>query len=135
VKATWQRRARRIGGESLFQWEGRDSRSVQLSSSPACSSEQLQLTALDPVPGHRRATVSTALGYATADGVRVFQGTVNGSLATEPRGTFGFGYDSNLVPDNDTSQRTYAQMTSEEKNKISHRRRAVEEMRSALGLA
>src|ERR1700727_1525013 len=33
----------------------------------------------------RRATVSTALGYASADGVRVFQGTVNGTLATEPR--------------------------------------------------
>lgn len=82
----------------------------------------------------RRATVSTALGYATAGGVRVFQGTVNGSLATEPRGTFGFGYDSIFIPDSDTSQRTYAQMTSEEKSKISHRRRAVEEMRSALGL-
>jgi XTP/dITP diphosphohydrolase len=34
----------------------------------------------------RRATVSTALGYASADGVRVFRGTVNGTLATEPRG-------------------------------------------------
>jgi XTP/dITP diphosphohydrolase len=83
----------------------------------------------------RRATVSTALGYATADGVRVFQGTVNGSLATELRGTSGFGYDSIFIPDSDTSHRTYAQMTSEEKNKISHRRRAVEDMRNALELA
>jgi XTP/dITP diphosphohydrolase len=83
----------------------------------------------------RNATVSTALGYATADGVRVFQGTVSGSLAPEPRGTSGFGYDSIFIPDTDSSGRTYAQMTSEEKNKISHRRRAVEEMRNALGLA
>jgi non-canonical purine NTP pyrophosphatase (RdgB/HAM1 family) len=83
----------------------------------------------------RSATVSTALGYATADGVRVFQGTVNGSLAAEPRGTSGFGYDSIFIPDTDSSGRTYAQMTSEEKNKISHRRRAVDEMRNALGLA
>ena len=82
----------------------------------------------------RHAAVSTALGYATADGVRVFQGTVNGTLATEPRGEAGFGYDSIFTPDSDASQRTYAQMTSEEKNKISHRRRAVEEMRNALGL-
>jgi XTP/dITP diphosphohydrolase len=82
----------------------------------------------------RRATVSTALGYATADGVRVFQGAVNGTLATEPRGEAGFGYDSIFIPDSDTSHRTYAQMTSEEKNKISHRRRAVNEMRSALEL-
>jgi non-canonical purine NTP pyrophosphatase (RdgB/HAM1 family) len=34
----------------------------------------------------RRATVVTALGYADATGVRVFQRTVDGSLATEPRG-------------------------------------------------
>lgn len=82
----------------------------------------------------RRATVTTALGYATADGVRVFQGTVNGTLTSEPRGEAGFGYDSIFIPDSDPSQRTYAQMTSEEKNKISHRRHAVDEMRSALGL-
>ena len=42
----------------------------------------------------RRATVTTALGYADADGVQVFTGTVNGTLANEPRGTSGFGYDA-----------------------------------------
>jgi XTP/dITP diphosphohydrolase len=83
----------------------------------------------------RRATASAALGYADATGVQVFTGTVDGSLATEPRGTSGFGYDSIFIPGTDSGHRTYAQMTSEEKNKISHRRRAVEEMRNALGLA
>ena len=58
-----------------------------------------------------------------------------GALAAEPRGTYGFGYDSIFIPDSDSGGRTYAQLTSEEKNKISHRRRAVEEMRNALGLA
>jgi non-canonical purine NTP pyrophosphatase (RdgB/HAM1 family) len=82
----------------------------------------------------RRATVTTALGYADADGVQLFTGTVNGSLATRPRGTSGFGYDAIFIPDTDPSHRTYAQMTSEEKNKISHRRRAVEAMRTGLGL-
>jgi non-canonical purine NTP pyrophosphatase (RdgB/HAM1 family) len=84
----------------------------------------------------RRATVTTALGYADADadGVQVFTGTVNGILATEPRGTSGFGYDAIFIPDTDPGHRTYAQMTSEEKNKISHRRRAVEAMRTGLGL-
>jgi Aldo/keto reductase family/Ham1 family len=43
-------------------------------------------------PQESPAAVSTALGYTTADGVRVFRGTANGSLATEPRGTSGFGY-------------------------------------------
>jgi XTP/dITP diphosphohydrolase len=82
----------------------------------------------------RRATVTTALGYADANGVQVFTGTVDGTIATEPSGTSGFGYDPLFIPDTDPSHRTYAQMTSEEKNKISHRRRAVDEMRSALRL-
>jgi hypothetical protein len=38
------------------------------------------------------------LGYADATAVRVFQGTVDGTLATEPRGTSGFGYDPRLHP-------------------------------------
>ena len=82
----------------------------------------------------RRATVTVALGYADATGVRVFQGTETGSLATEPRGTSGFGYDAIFIPGSGSSHRTYAQMTSAEKNKISHRRRAVEAMRDGLGL-
>ena len=82
----------------------------------------------------RRATASAALGYADAAGVKVFQGTVDGSLATEPRGTSGFGYDPIFIPGTYSGHRTYAQMTSEEKNKISHRRRAVEAMRNGLGL-
>jgi non-canonical purine NTP pyrophosphatase (RdgB/HAM1 family) len=40
----------------------------------------------------RGATATAALGYADAAGVRVFQGTVDGSLATELRGTSGFGH-------------------------------------------
>jgi len=80
----------------------------------------------------RHATVTTALGYADADGVKVFTGTVNGSLGTQPRGTSGFGYDAIFVPDTDPGHRTYTQMTSEEKNKISHRRRAVEAMCTGL---
>jgi XTP/dITP diphosphohydrolase len=82
----------------------------------------------------RSATATAALGYADAAGVRVFQGTVDGSLATELRGTSGFGYDPIFIPDTGSSHRTYAQMTSEQKNKISHRRRAVEAMRNGLGI-
>jgi XTP/dITP diphosphohydrolase len=82
----------------------------------------------------RRATVTTALGYADATGVQVFQGSVTGTLATEQRGTSGFGYDPIFIPGTDGAHRTYAEMTSEEKNTISHRRRAVEAMRNGLGL-
>lgn len=44
---------------------------------------------------------------------------MDGSLATEPRGTSGFGCDPVFIRDSDSGHRTYAQMTSEEKNKIS----------------
>ena len=46
----------------------------------------------------RRATATAALGYADATGVRVFQGAVDGTLATKPRGTSGFGYTPSSSP-------------------------------------
>jgi XTP/dITP diphosphohydrolase len=82
----------------------------------------------------RRATVTTALGYAApGTPVQVFQGTLRGSLTTSPRGTSGFGYDPIFIPEGGT--RTYAEMTPEEKNRISHRWIAVEQMKHSLGLA
>jgi non-canonical purine NTP pyrophosphatase (RdgB/HAM1 family) len=80
----------------------------------------------------RTATVTTALGYADPTGVRVFTGTLQGTLATERRGNSGFGYDSIFVPANGTL--TFAEMSSEQKNAISHRRLAVDELRKGLGL-
>jgi XTP/dITP diphosphohydrolase len=61
----------------------------------------------------------------------VFEGRCTGTLAREPRGSGGFGYDPAFIPD-DTGpddSRTMAQLDPEEKNAISHRGRA------ALGLA
>ncbi|ONI92796.1 non-canonical purine NTP pyrophosphatase [Saccharothrix sp. ALI-22-I] len=81
----------------------------------------------------RSTTVTTALGYADADGVRVFTGTLSGVLTTERRGDGGFGYDSIFVPDG--GDLTFAEMSSEQKNAISHRRLAVEELRRGLGIS
>jgi XTP/dITP diphosphohydrolase len=66
----------------------------------------------------------------------VFEGRCEGTLATEPRGTGGFGYDPAFVPD-DTGpgdERTMAELTPEEKNAISHRGRAARELGTHLGL-
>ncbi|MFC0547088.1 non-canonical purine NTP pyrophosphatase [Kutzneria chonburiensis] len=78
----------------------------------------------------RSATVTTAIGYADADGVQVFIGSLNGTIATERRGGGGFGYDSIFVPDN--SGLTFAEMSADQKNAISHRRLAVDKLREVL---
>lgn len=53
----------------------------------------------------------------------VFEGVVRGEIATEKRGTEGFGYDPVFIPE-DTG-RTFAELGTDVKNKISHRARAV----------
>jgi XTP/dITP diphosphohydrolase len=51
--------------------------------------------------------------------IKVFQGRVNGSIASGETGAMGFGYDSIFIPNDE--QRTMAQLTDLEKIKISHR--------------
>jgi XTP/dITP diphosphohydrolase len=80
----------------------------------------------------RRVEVKTAIGYADAAGVKVFTGSVLGSLAPEERGEHGFGYDAIFIPDGYT--KTFAEMSTEEKNAISMRKLAVQAMRAGIGL-
>lgn len=80
----------------------------------------------------RAATVTTALGYADSTGVQVFTGTLQGVLTAERRGAGGFGYDSIFIPTN--SSLTFAEMSSQQKNSISHRRLAVDQLRKALNV-
>lgn len=66
----------------------------------------------------------------------VFEGRCTGTLATEPRGSGGFGYDPAFIPD-DTGpddRRTMAELTPEEKNAISHRGRAARALAEHLGV-
>lgn len=59
-----------------------------------------------------------------------FEGIVEGTITSEPRGTGGFGYDPIFQPvDYD---RTFAEMSMDEKNGISHRARAVEKLAAYL---
>jgi XTP/dITP diphosphohydrolase len=53
------------------------------------------------------------------------EGRCEGTLATEPRGSGGFGYDPAFLPADDNSGRTMAELTPEEKDAISHRGRAA----------
>ncbi|HSI90859.1 MAG TPA: non-canonical purine NTP pyrophosphatase, partial [Adhaeribacter sp.] len=55
-----------------------------------------------------------------------FEGVVEGTIITAPRGTHGFGYDAVFVPEG--YDKTFAEMSAEEKNAISHRSRAIEKL-------
>ena len=56
---------------------------------------------------------------------RVFEGRCTGTLAAEPRGDGGFGYDPAFVPDDVADGRTMAELAADEKDAISHRGRAA----------
>jgi XTP/dITP diphosphohydrolase len=58
------------------------------------------------------------------------EGIVEGEIATSESGAEGFGYDPLFIPDG--YDRTFADMTADEKNSISHRGRAVAELVKVL---
>ena len=59
-----------------------------------------------------------------------FEGRVNGTISTEILGADGFGYDPIFVPEG--HEISFAQMSAEEKNSMSHRGRAVEQLNEFL---
>ena len=94
----------------------------------ATDEENLQKL-LDEVPqdGDRRVAYVCALAYVEPGGrEEVVHGRCDGTLAREPRGAGGFGYDPAFVPDDyPGDNRTMAELTPGEKDAISHRGRAA----------
>jgi XTP/dITP diphosphohydrolase len=84
----------------------------------------------------REAPAGSALAYVCALAVvdpatgeeHVFEGSCTGTLASEPRGDGGFGYDPAFVPDDLADGRTMAELSVAEKDAISHRGRAAREL-------
>ena len=56
----------------------------------------------------------------------LFEGTCEGQIITEQRGQQGFGYDPVFIPGG--SNRTFAEMSMEEKNRFSHRKKAADKL-------
>jgi XTP/dITP diphosphohydrolase len=73
-----------------------------------------------------------ALAYVGAE-ERVFSGYCAGRLASEARGSGGFGYDPAFLPDELADGRTIAELSDSEKDSISHRGHAVRELARWLG--
>lgn len=71
----------------------------------------------------RRAQFRTVIALILNGEEHLFDGRVEGSIATEKRGTEGFGYDPVFIPED--SGKTFAELGAEAKNRISHRARAV----------
>ncbi|KAG8195985.1 hypothetical protein JTE90_028959 [Oedothorax gibbosus] len=76
--------------------------------------------------GHedKSASAVSTLAFSEGPGKRVhlFRGVTKGTIVT-PIGNQGFGWDSCFLPDG--QNKTYAEMSSEEKNEISHRKKAL----------
>ena len=81
---------------------------------------QAILRLLDGVE-ERGASFETAIAYADRNGIRIFRGLIDGVITSSPRGREGFGYD----PIFEVDGRTLAELTLQEKGRVSHRARAL----------
>ena len=82
---------------------------------------------------NRKAQFRTAIALIYHGETHMFEGKVMGCIATEKHGAEGFGYDPIFYPEGYSpaetdSPKTFAEMTAEEKNSMSHRGRAVEKL-------
>ncbi|MFW6157418.1 MAG: RdgB/HAM1 family non-canonical purine NTP pyrophosphatase, partial [Balneolaceae bacterium] len=71
----------------------------------------------------RGARFRTVVAFVTEEGEHTFEGVCPGSIISERRGGGGFGYDPVFLPEG--FERTFAQLEPAEKNRISHRGRAI----------
>lgn len=78
----------------------------------------------------RAVVVTTAVAFYDGHEVVLGSGTLTGVVPPAPRGSGGFGWDALFLPDGHT--KTFAEMTDDEKNAVSPRRLALEQLRPHL---
>lgn len=78
------------------------------------------------VISNRSAQFKTVIALNINNKQHLFEGIVKGQITTEKIGDNGFGYDPIFQPEN--FEKTFAEMTLEEKNRLSHRGLAVEKL-------
>ena len=76
--------------------------------------------------GERKARLVTVITLIADGKTHVFEGWVEGTIAHEPRGNNGFGYDPLFIPQGYRS--TFAELGAELKNQISHRAAATKQL-------
>jgi len=103
---------------------------------PDCTPEDNKKKLLAVLDGieDRRARFRTVVALVSPDGpARTFEGVCEGTITTAPRGDGGFGYDPLFRPHG--YDQTFAEMPADAKNKISHRRKALDALRQFLATA
>ena len=78
----------------------------------------------------RSARFVTVLTFHHQGQYDCFEGEIQGQIASSPRGEHGFGYDPVFLPVG--FDRTFAEMTMEEKNQMAHRARAMQKFKSFI---
>jgi XTP/dITP diphosphohydrolase len=94
---------------------------------PHATDEQNLAKLLDEAPAGSVVEYVCALAYVDPHAAteQLVEGRCTGTLAAEPRGSGGFGYDPAFVPDDAGDSRTMAELAPDEKAAISHRGRAA----------
>lgn len=88
------------------------------------------LAAIAYALNNRAARAQCCVGYWDGKGVTIFLGETAGEILVKPRGERHFGWDAWFLPKG--SERTFAEMTAEEKDELSHRGRAYRKLREHL---
>lgn len=91
-----------------------------------CDSQKNMQKLLSNLAGqhNRSARFRTVIAYIKNGQEFLFEGVVEGSIATSASGNGGFGYDPIFIP-TEGEGLTFAEMSLDDKNKISHRARAI----------
>jgi len=71
---------------------------------------------------NRKAQFRTVIAYKTHEDIQLYRGKVTGTIALQPSGKDGFGYDPIFVPDG--FDRSFGMLPSAIKNRMSHRAKA-----------
>ncbi|MDP2710430.1 MAG: non-canonical purine NTP pyrophosphatase [Solirubrobacteraceae bacterium] len=107
-------------------------RSARFAGETAGDGENLAKLLCDAPAGSALA-YACALAYVGTDGrEQVVEGRCTGTLAAQPRGDGGFGYDPAFLPDEIADGRTMAELDPAEKDAISHRGRAARALLALL---
>jgi non-canonical purine NTP pyrophosphatase (RdgB/HAM1 family) len=88
------------------------------------------LAAIAYALNNRAAKAECCVGYWNGTTVEIFSGVCEGEILVEPRGAGQFGWDAWFQPHG--SKKTFAEMTAEEKDKVSHRGEAYRKLAAYL---